>query len=145
MLYRPALHGNWNALSLARRALKDKFRRQRFHSQLFCKIVRYFCRTLYNQVSDTYTFILTVPFIVRFWDPRMYYKCWYIGSVLQKTWWWLSTIETCCLKCNYILRLLCLTGICIVYEDISCPGTSPIPITHRSADGPVQGIKSNGD
>ena len=25
MLYRPALHGNWNALSLARRALRDKF------------------------------------------------------------------------------------------------------------------------
>ena len=25
MLYRPALHGNWNALSFARRALKDKF------------------------------------------------------------------------------------------------------------------------
>jgi hypothetical protein len=25
MLYRPALHGNCNALSLARRALKDKF------------------------------------------------------------------------------------------------------------------------
>jgi hypothetical protein len=25
MLYRPALHGNWNGLSLARRALKDKF------------------------------------------------------------------------------------------------------------------------
>ena len=25
MLYRPPLHGNWNALSLARRALKDKF------------------------------------------------------------------------------------------------------------------------
>jgi len=25
LLYRPALHGNWNALSLARRALKDKF------------------------------------------------------------------------------------------------------------------------
>jgi len=25
MLYRPALHGNWNPLSLARRALKDKF------------------------------------------------------------------------------------------------------------------------
>jgi hypothetical protein len=25
MLYRPALHGNWNALHLARRALKDKF------------------------------------------------------------------------------------------------------------------------
>jgi len=25
MLYRPALHGNWHALSLARRALKDKF------------------------------------------------------------------------------------------------------------------------
>jgi hypothetical protein len=25
MLYRPALHGNWNALSLTRRALKKKF------------------------------------------------------------------------------------------------------------------------
>ena len=25
MLYKPALHGNWNALSLARRTLKDKF------------------------------------------------------------------------------------------------------------------------
>jgi hypothetical protein len=25
MLYRPVLHGNWNALSLARRAIKDKF------------------------------------------------------------------------------------------------------------------------
>jgi hypothetical protein len=25
MLYRPALHGNWNAFSLARRALKDIF------------------------------------------------------------------------------------------------------------------------
>ena len=25
MLYRPALHGNWNALSLTRRVLKDKF------------------------------------------------------------------------------------------------------------------------
>jgi len=25
MLYRPALHGNWNALSIARRALKYKF------------------------------------------------------------------------------------------------------------------------
>jgi len=25
MLYRPALHGNWNALSLARRALKNKY------------------------------------------------------------------------------------------------------------------------
>ena len=25
MLYRPAIHGNWNALSLARSALKDKF------------------------------------------------------------------------------------------------------------------------
>jgi hypothetical protein len=25
VLYRPGLHGNWNALSIARRALKDKF------------------------------------------------------------------------------------------------------------------------
>jgi len=45
----------------------------------------------------------------------MHYKCWHIGSVLQKAWWWLSTVETCCLKCNYIIKLLCLTGICILY------------------------------
>ena len=51
MLYRPALHGNWNALSLARRALKDKFPTPRFHSQLFCKIIRYFCRTPYNKLA----------------------------------------------------------------------------------------------
>jgi len=51
MLYRPALHDNWNALSFARKALKDKFPRQRFHSKLFCKIVRYFCRTLYKNMS----------------------------------------------------------------------------------------------
>ena len=47
MLYRPALHGNWNALSLARRALKDKFPTPKIHSQLRCQIVRYFCLTLY--------------------------------------------------------------------------------------------------
>ena len=34
MLYRPALHGNRNALNLARRALNDKFPHQQFHSQL---------------------------------------------------------------------------------------------------------------
>jgi hypothetical protein len=27
--------------------------RQRFHSQLFCKIIRYFCRTLYIQQDAT--------------------------------------------------------------------------------------------
>jgi hypothetical protein len=48
MLYRPTLHGNWDALSLARRILAGKFpTRQRFHLQLCCQIVRYFCRTLY--------------------------------------------------------------------------------------------------
>jgi len=51
MLYRPALHGNWNALSFAERAHKDKFPRQRFHSQLCYQIVRYFCRTLYLLVG----------------------------------------------------------------------------------------------
>jgi hypothetical protein len=50
MLYRPALHGNWNALSLARRALKDK----RFHSQLCYQVVRYFCRILYIRVFFLY-------------------------------------------------------------------------------------------
>jgi len=54
MLYRPGLHGNWNALSLAGRALKDKFR-QRFHSQLCCQIVRYFCRTLYFHFDTEHT------------------------------------------------------------------------------------------
>jgi hypothetical protein len=37
MIYRPALHGNWNALNRARRTLKDKFPCQRFHSELFAK------------------------------------------------------------------------------------------------------------
>jgi hypothetical protein len=35
---------------------KTNFLRQRFHSQLFCKIVRYFCRTLYNFSSRTWLF-----------------------------------------------------------------------------------------
>ena len=48
MLYRPALHGNWNALSLAKRAWRTNSPLQRFHSQLFCKIVKYFCQTLYE-------------------------------------------------------------------------------------------------
>jgi len=46
----------------------------------------------------------------------MHYKCWYIGSVLQKAWWWLNRLETCCLECNYIIKCLCLTVICILYE-----------------------------
>ena len=41
----PALHGNWNASLVGRSRTNSP--RQRFHSQLFCKIVRYFCRTLY--------------------------------------------------------------------------------------------------
>jgi hypothetical protein len=44
VLYRPALYSNPNAMSLARRALKDT----NGSTQLFCKIVRYFCRTLCN-------------------------------------------------------------------------------------------------
>jgi hypothetical protein len=46
MIYRTALHCNWNALSLARRALKDKFPTPTVHSHLCCQNVRYFCRTL---------------------------------------------------------------------------------------------------
>ena len=46
MLHRPALHGNWNVLSIARRALKDKFPTPTVLLKLCCKIVRYFCRPL---------------------------------------------------------------------------------------------------
>jgi len=46
MLYSPALHGNWNAwVSLEERSRTNALR-QRFHSQLFWNIVRYFCRNL---------------------------------------------------------------------------------------------------
>ena len=47
MLYRPALHDNWNALSFARRALKDKFPTLTIQLSAVLQIVRYFCRTLY--------------------------------------------------------------------------------------------------
>ena len=46
MLYRPALHGNWNASSPARRALKDKFPTPAVPLTTVFKIVRYFSRTL---------------------------------------------------------------------------------------------------
>ena len=49
MLFRPALNGNWNALSFDRRALNSP--RQRFHSKLCYQIVRYFCRTLYMSLK----------------------------------------------------------------------------------------------
>jgi hypothetical protein len=77
----------------------------------------YWVYCMYSQVSDTCTFILTVPPIVSIWDPRMHYKYWYIGSVLQKAWWWLNTVQTCCINCNCIIKLWCLTGICILYEN----------------------------
>ena len=70
---------------------------------------------IYSAFWDTCTFILTATPIVSFWDPRMHYKCWYIGYLLQKAWWWLNRVEKCCLKCNCIIKLLCLTGICIFY------------------------------
>jgi len=69
-----------------------------------------------TRVRDTCTFLLTVPTVVNFWDPRMHYKCWYIVSILQKAWWCLNTVEPCYLKCNYIIKLLYLSGICIFYE-----------------------------
>ena len=71
---------------------------------------------MYNQVCDTCTFILTLPPIVSIWDSRMHYKCWYIGSVLQKAWWWLNRVESCYRVCNCIIKLLCLTGVCILYD-----------------------------
>jgi hypothetical protein len=46
MIYRPALQGNWNALFSLEERSRTNSPRQRFHSQLFCKIVRYFRRTL---------------------------------------------------------------------------------------------------
>jgi len=33
----------------------------------------------------------------KFWDPKMHYKCRYIGPVPQMAYWWLNTVETCCL------------------------------------------------
>jgi hypothetical protein len=50
MLYRPTLYGNWNALSLARRALKNKFPTPTVPLTTVLKIVRYFCLTLYNTI-----------------------------------------------------------------------------------------------
>jgi hypothetical protein len=47
MFYRPALHGDWNALSLARRALKKKFPTPTVLLITVLQIVRYFCQTLY--------------------------------------------------------------------------------------------------
>jgi hypothetical protein len=47
MLYRPALHGNSYALSLARRAFKEKFPTPTVPLTTVCKTVRYFCRILY--------------------------------------------------------------------------------------------------
>jgi len=64
---------------------------------------RWYSQYKSTRASDTSTFILTVPPILSFWVSRMHYKCWYIGSVLQKAWWLLSRVETCCLKCNYII------------------------------------------
>jgi hypothetical protein len=49
---------------------------------------------------------LTVPSILSLWDPRMHYKYWYIWSVLQKAWWWLSRVKTCCLTCNCIIKFV---------------------------------------
>jgi hypothetical protein len=34
-----------------------------------------------------------------------------------KAWWWLNTVETCWIKCNCIIKLLCWTGNCILYEN----------------------------
>jgi len=53
---------------------------------------------------------------VRFWDPRMHYKFWYIGSVLWKAWWRLNRVETCCHKNILYNKLLCSTEICTLYE-----------------------------
>ena len=49
MLYRSALHGNWNALSLTRRALKNKFLTPTIPLTAVLQIVRYFGRTLSNR------------------------------------------------------------------------------------------------
>ena len=51
ILYRPALHGNWNALSFARRALKDKFPTPNVPLTTLLQFFRYFCRTLYKEAD----------------------------------------------------------------------------------------------
>ena len=53
MLYRPAPHGNGNALSLARGVLKDKFPTPTVPLTAVLPNRQYFCRTLYIDYQYT--------------------------------------------------------------------------------------------
>jgi len=75
MLYRPALHGNWNAWVSLEGCSRTNSPHQRFHSQLCYQIVRYFCRTLYYRTKYTYVFQVfsfTQPAPVK---PCMHLSC----------------------------------------------------------------------
>ena len=78
MLYRPALHGNWNALSLARRALKDKFPTPAVpltavlaNRHVFLPDPVYYIRCLCPEVLSPTAFVsfpcVQLPFVQRMW------------------------------------------------------------------------------
>jgi hypothetical protein len=52
MLYRPALHGNWNALSVTRRTLKDKFSTPRVPLTAVLQSRQVFLADLYKRNGD---------------------------------------------------------------------------------------------
>ena len=78
--------------------------RQQFPSQLFCKIVRYFCRTLYNEELCSYIGVVSVTKLKNWLDMEvgwrqqgMYNSC-------------LETLNTECYKTN-----CCGISYCIEY------------------------------
>jgi hypothetical protein len=58
--------------------------RQRFHSKLFCKIVRYFCRNLYLYEAQLVS--ADTPPIMRslklHWQPLVFHTCKAVGRVV---------------------------------------------------------------
>jgi hypothetical protein len=71
--------------------------RQRFHSQLFCKIVRYFCRTLYLHNKDQH-------------DALFFFN-------LTASWWWIVTLfETCRGQIIEVNKEECILLVFIVHE-----------------------------
>ena len=70
MLYRPPLHGNWNALSLARRALKNKFAAAKHRTHTSSRVLSATCPytirhaattpCLYNEINQWLILIVTL-------------------------------------------------------------------------------------
>jgi len=104
MLYRPALHGNWNALSLARRALKDKFPTPAVplttvlqNCQLFrtlyirnllpyCSILTRACKYVLELLMMSGVSLETCWAFSKLWNNKFYYKaasCWYFYCAMN--------------------------------------------------------------